>query len=373
MSAVVALAKCNTYEKKELSAGIRDIFTLAPLPDVKGKKILLKPNILSDSPPEKAITTRPEFIREVILYLQEQGAEEIFVGDSPGIPKPGFNAKKCGIAGIIEETGALWANFSGNKISVFSETAMVQKEFKVTSFVQEVDIIISLPKLKTHQLMYFTGAVKNLFGLVPGLAKSTFHVHYSDRDQFGAMLLDLIEAVKPSYAIMDGIIAMEGAGPGNGTPHPVKVILGSRNLPALDITASSIIGYDPLIIPTNSLALKRNFGITSTDDIQITGVSVIEVKAENFQLIPHKKHKNLIFDLFKSSKFIQHYRLKKKPKPFFIEEKCIKCGECIKICASGANWFEEGENGKYVAVDYNRCIRCYCCHEVCPVDAIDIR
>ncbi len=234
-------------------------------------------------------------------------------------------------------------------------------------------MIISLPKLKTHQLMYFTGAVKNLFGLVPGLTKSTFHVKYPDRDNFGGMLLDLMDAVKPSYALMDGILGMEGPGPQNGTPFPVKILLGSSNLPALDIAASAVIGYDPLTIPTNALALNRNYGLDSIDDVIIAGVPLEECMVKDFTLIPHKKHRHVIFDLFHSSKLVQQYRLKRKPKPYFIEEKCIKCGECIKICASNANWFEEGPNGKFVAVDYNKCIRCYCCHEVCPVDAIEIR
>ena len=369
----VAIVKCDTYSEIEVKKSIEDVFELAPLPEVEGKNILLKPNILSDQPPEKAVTTHPEIVKQVILYLKEKGAGTIYVGDSPGVPKPGFSGKKCGISEAVLQTGALWADFTENKVHINNPSGRKHKEFKVTSFVKEVDMIISLPKLKTHQLMYFTGAVKNLFGLVPGLPKSTFHVKYPDRENFGEMLLDLMDAVKPSYALMDGIIGMEGPGPGNGTPHPVKVILGSTNLPALDIAASAIIGYDPMDIPTNRLALKRNYGLTRIEDVVIKGITIEECSISDFTLIPHKKHRHLIFDLFKSSKLIQQYRLKRKPKPYFIEEKCIKCGECIKICASNANWFEEGPNGKFVAVDYNKCIRCYCCHEVCPVDAIEIK
>ena len=373
MPATVALTACNTYEKKELAEAIRKVFTLAPLPDIKGKRILLKPNILSDASPEKALTTRPEFVREVILYFQGRGAAKIYVGDSPGLPGAGFKGEKCGIGAVVRETGAIWANFSKEKVMVASQTAKIQKEFKVTSFVNRVDMIISLPKLKTHQLMFFTGAVKNLFGLVPGIAKSTFHVRYPDKNAFGEMILDLYEAIKPAYAIMDGVIGMEGPGPANGTPYPVKVILGSTNPVALDIIASTVIGYDPLSIPINALALKRNFGIRTPGDITTTGESLDDVKADAFRLIPNKKHTYFIFNVFKNSKFMQQYTLKHKPKPYFIEERCIKCGKCIEICASNANWFKKGQNGKFVAVDYNKCIRCYCCHEVCPADAIEIR
>ncbi len=373
MSETVALAVCNTYDKNELAASIRKIFALAPLEKIKGKKILLKPNILSDTSPEKAVTTRPEFVREVIIFLQGKGAAEIYVGDSPGLPGTGFKGERCGIAAVAAETGALWADFSEKKVTISSKTAKVQKEFHVTSFVHTVDMIISLPKLKTHQLMFFTGAVKNLFGLVPGLAKSPFHVRYPARNAFGEMILDLLEAVKPSYAIMDGIIGMEGPGPANGTPRPVKIILGSTNPVALDIIAASIIGYDPFVIPTNALALKRNFGIKTLNDIIVSGEHLHDVTIENYRLIPHNSHFYSLFRLFENSKLIQRYKFRHKPKPYFIENKCIGCGKCIEICASNANWFEEGAQGKYVAVDYNKCIRCYCCHEVCPADAIEIK
>lgn len=252
----VAVVRCSTYNEQKIEESIKRVFELSPLPDIEGKRILLKPNILSDSKPEKAVTTHPEIVKQTILYLKNrvpgQSTSEIL----RGFLNPG-SLQKTGIYDVIRETGAVWADFSRGKISVVSPSGVIHKEFKVTSFVGEVDMIISLPKLKTHQLMYFTGAVKNLFGLVPGLAKSAYHVHYPDRDDFAEMLLDLIEAVKPSYALMDGVIGMEGPGPGNGTPHPVKVILGSRNLPALDTAASAIIGYDPMAVPTNRLALKR--------------------------------------------------------------------------------------------------------------------
>lgn len=369
----VAMVKCDTYRGEEVKKSIEKVFEHAPLPGVEGKTVLLKPNILSDQPPEKAVTTHPEIVKQVIRYLKRKGAGTIYVGDSPGVPKPGFSGKKCGIAEVVSQEGAVWANFAEEKALIKNPSGKKHKEFTVTSFVKKVDMIISLPKLKTHQLMYFTGAVKNLFGLVPGIPKSTYHVKYPDRDDFGEMLLDLLETVKPSYALMDGIIGMEGPGPGNGTPHPVKVILGSVHLPALDMAASAIIGYDPLDIPTNRLAFKRDYGLSSIEDVEIRGNSIEECRINDFILIPHKRHKHLIFDLFQSSKLIQQYRLKRKPKPYFIEDKCIKCGECIKICASNANWFEKGPNGKFVAVDYNKCIRCYCCHEVCPADAIEIR
>lgn len=372
MKVKVGLVKCPTYDSKELDTALDAAMRLSGGINVKGKKILLKPNILQDSNPSKAISTHPEFVKSVIKYMQKEGAVEIYVGDSPGFQKPGYSGRKCGIRQVTEETGAKWVDFTKGKTTIKTETGKVQKDFKVSSIIEQVDMIISLPKLKTHQLMYFTGAVKNLFGLLPGLSKSPYHVSYPNRHNFGEMILDLLEAVKPAYSIMDAIIGMEGPGPGNGYPRPVKLILASPNAVALDIIASSVIGYDPMQIPTNKLALKRDFGIKKFSDISVEGVKVEDVKIEDFRKIATKTFHNIIFDLFHFRIFekLQH---KMKPKPYFIEEKCIKCGECIKICSSDANWFENGPNGKFVAVSYNKCIRCYCCHEICPVDAIEIR
>ena len=373
MKVKVGLVKCNTYDPSELDAAVAEAMSRSGGIDVKGKKLLLKPNILQDADPAKAISTHPEFVRAVIKYMKKEGASDIYVGDSPGFQKPGYSGKKSGIRQVTEDTGSIWVDFTIGKTTIKTETGKLQKEFKVTSIVDEVDMVISLPKMKTHQLMYFTGAVKNLFGLIPGLGKSTYHVTYPNRHNFGEMLLDLLEAVKPSYSIMDAVIGMEGPGPGNGYPKPVKIILASPNAVALDTIASSIIGYDPMLIPTNKLAHKRDLGIKHLSDISVEGLKVEDVKIEDFRLIKSKTFQNLLFDLF-HFRIFEKFQQKMKPKPYFIEEKCIKCGECIKICASNANWFEEGPNGKFVAVDYNKCIRCYCCHEICPVDdAIEIR
>ena len=372
MKVKVGLVQCNTYATEELEKALEEAMNLSGGIDVKGKKLLLKPNILSDSDPAKAISTHPEFVRAVIKYMQKAGAKEIYVGDSPAVHKSNFNGRKSGIRQVIEETGTNWIDFTKNSTIIKTETGKRKKNFTVTSIINEVDMVISLPKMKTHQFMLYTGAVKNLFGLIPGFAKSTFHVSYMTRNNFGEMLLDLLEAVKPAYSIMDAVIGMEGPGPASGYPIPVKLILASQNAVALDIIASSIIGYDPKLIPTNHFALKRDLGLKHFSDISVEGLTVDEVKIDNYKLIRSKGSFSIILD-FLNIRIFEKYQQKKKPRPYFIEEKCIKCGDCINICASDANWFEQGPNGKFVAVDYDKCIRCYCCHEVCPVDAIEIR
>ncbi|MCK5673709.1 MAG: DUF362 domain-containing protein [Spirochaetales bacterium] len=372
MKVKVGLVQCNTYATEELEKALEEAMNLSGGIDVKGKKLLLKPNILSDSDPAKAISTHPEFVRAVIKYMQKAGAKEIYVGDSPAVHKSNFNGRKSGIRQVIEETGTNWIDFTKSSTVIKTKTGIRRKKFTVTSILNEVDMVISLPKIKTHQFMLYTGAVKNLFGLIPGFAKSSYHVAYMSRNNFGEMLLDLLEAVKPAYSIMDAVIGMEGPGPANGYPIPVKLILASQNTVALDITASTIIGYDPKLIPTNHFALKRDLGLKHFSDISVEGLTVDDVKINNYKLIKSKSSLSIILD-FLNIRVFEKYQQKRKPKPYFIEEKCIKCGDCIDICASDANWFEQGPDGKFVAVHYDKCIRCYCCHEVCPVDAIEIR
>lgn len=373
MKVKVGLVKCNTYDPCELDKAISEAMSLSGGIDVQGKKLLLKPNILSDSDPGKAVCTHPEFVRAVIKFMQKNGASKIYVGDSPAMQKSDFSGRKSGIRQVAEETGTKWIDFTTGTTIIRTESGRKVKEFKVTSIIDEVDMVISLPKMKTHQHMLYTGAVKNLFGLIPGSAKSRYHITYIHIHNFGEMLLDLLEAVKPAYSIMDAVIGMEGPGPGTGGyPRPVKLILASPNAVALDTIASKIIGYNPMVIPTISLALKRDLGLKHFSDISVEGLTVNDVKIDDFMLIKGRKSLSYILD-YLNLRIFERLQQRMKPKPYFIEEKCIKCGKCIDICASNANWFEEGPNGKFVAVDYNKCIRCYCCHEICPVDAIEIR
>jgi uncharacterized protein (DUF362 family) len=216
-SAVVSVVKCGEYRLFELKEKIREAVKLAGAPHVKGKKVLLKPNILSGAAPEKAVTTHPEFVKAAITVFQEMGAE-VLVGDSPGFQNPDTAGKKSGIRQVTEETGAVWADFT-RETEVMNPEGKLVKRFRVAEVFNEADLIVSLPKLKTHSLMYYTGAMKNLFGMVVGLKKGQYHVRFPDRENFAAMLVDLNVLLKPGFALMDGIVGMEGPGPGSGTPR----------------------------------------------------------------------------------------------------------------------------------------------------------
>ncbi|MFO7849675.1 MAG: DUF362 domain-containing protein, partial [Spirochaetia bacterium] len=217
--------------------------------------------------------------------------------------------------------------------------------------------------------------LKNLFGLIPGLAKSPFHVRYPGREEFGEMLIDLAEAVKPHYAIMDGIVAMEGAGPGNGNPRAAGLVAASRSCLALDIVSSQIIGYDPLTVPTNRIGLAkektRENGLESAEDIDLVGASLEEVRINDFVLIGSGEFSRF-WTMVTRSPILRRIEIKLRKKPVFNHENCIHCGECVNICAAGALSMIKVEGKRRIRVDYRRCIRCYCCHEICPADAISI-
>jgi len=368
VSAPVALLRCGSYDRGTILEQLRRLPELTRFPDVRGKRVLLKPNLLSGSAPEKAVTTHPEILRGVILLLKERGAGEIVAGDSPGVGSALAAARKAGLLAVCEETGTEWVDFA-ETLSAGGEGNRLHRQFQITAEVSRADVIISLPKLKTHGLMYFTGAMKNLFGLIPGLNKSGFHMRYPDRMDFARLLGDLNLTVRADYAVMDGIVAMEGHGPGNGTPRPMNLILGSDDLLALDITASGLIGYDGPALPLHRVMLESPLWIDSPARIVLTGDDRDSFSCPDFQrlreipdyvgMVPpflRPLMKNLIV-----------------PRPFFNHKKCIRCGKCVDICPPDALSFTGEGKGKRVAVDYGKCIRCYCCDEVCPVAAIGLK
>ena len=370
MNNKVAIERCPSYEPELLYGALKRAVQLAGDLDVAGKTVLLKPNIVFDAPPEKAICTHPVFLEAAIRLVREMGAARILVGDSPGPPTPGFSGKNCGLGEVTRKNNAEWVDFSQEKIELACPEGKVMQKFTVTKAAQEADVIISLPKLKTHQLMYFTGALKNIFGLVPSVAKSAFHVRFPQREALASMIVDLNLAVKPAYAFMDAIIGMERHGPSGGDPRHVDLVLASSNLLAMDVAASVIISYPPDVIPVNKDALERGIWLSSFSEIEYPGLSPEDVRIPDYIKIAFKKSKIQLFD-FILPRRIKAFRDSFAPKPEINHGPCVRCGDCIRMCASHAMSIRE-EKERRVIIDYHRCIRCFCCHEICPAKAIDI-
>ena len=229
----VAITRCESYDQSLVDAAVKTVCHAALMPPVAGKRVLIKPNILSDAKEEKAITTHSTVVRAVIRLLKEEGASAIYVGDSPGIHTTSFIPRHCGIYEVVLDEGVEWVDF----ISDPTPTKIPYTRLKglpIAKIAGEVDLIFSLPKMKTHQLMYATGAVKNLFGLVPNLHKSPMHVAFPTRDQFASLIVGIATVAKPAFSLMDAVIALEGPGPANGTPTHMGLLLASTDPVALD-------------------------------------------------------------------------------------------------------------------------------------------
>ena len=360
----ISVRKCTSYDLHEVFDHVADIYKTTGGPDPGGKKILIKPNILLDSDPSKCVTTHPVVVEAMIRYLQTQGAT-VVVGDSPSVHLKNFTPEKSGILEVCKRTGVEWIDFRER----WCEIEMKKTKIRVASAAVEADLIISLPKFKNHELVYFTGAIKNTLGLVPGFVKGKQHALYQSRNSFGEFLVDLNEAILPHYFLMDGIIGMEGPGPGQGMPRNIGLLMGSTNPLVLDFVATRVAGYDPILIPTNKVAFFRKKWMQHEDDMIYDGPEIDGIRIVNWIKIPVRSNTNI------SMQFVMR-RIKPLRKferrPDFLHDVCTGCLKCVKICPVNAIRPHDIKNNWIVLTD-SKCIRCYCCAEVCLDKAVRVR
>ena len=367
---IVSIIKCESYSAALVYSSLKKAWEASGGFEIKGKTLLVKPNILSGAPPEKAVCTHPVFVKQAVRLFLELGAAKVYAGDSPGFQSSEFAGKKSGIKEAAVSEGAEWIDFASSS-ELANPDGLLVKKFQAASVLKQVDAVVSLPKMKTHQLLYFTGGMKNLFGLVPGLLKSQFHLRFPDRGNFAQMITDLNTAVKPVFTLMDGIVSMEGPGPGNGHPRKTGLVIASSNILALDTAAAKIMGYRPEDMPLLNTAVRTGNWMKSIDDYSVTGDFEEEPASDDYKRIKVLKDISMFKDRMPPIifDFVKNLTVKK---PVFNHSKCIRCGDCIKICPADALSFTENAEKK-VDINYKKCIRCYCCHEVCPADAIIIK
>jgi ferredoxin len=243
----------------------------------------------------------------------------------------------------------------------------VVKRLEIIRPVLEADILINLPKFKTHNLTMITGAIKNIYGVIHGRSKTLYHTKFLEIEKFYELLFDLHSIIKPSISIMDGIIGLEGEGPGaSGIPRQVGLILASRDSVALDMIVTNIMGIDPASFPLQQTARSRGISSADIGNIEIKGPGLEELKIEDY-----KKPRAGNLDRITSNKFINTYilpfmRNSLHPLPKPDPEKCNLCESCINVCPEQCISL----NRSNIKIDYNKCIRCYCCAEMCPQGAI---
>lgn len=365
---IVSIREAGGYTPQLIRQETAAIFEeLLGLP-LAGKRVLIKPNIVIDAPVNKAVTTHPSILEAVIDYLQERGAQPV-VGDSPGLQRQGFKPVKCGIMEVCTSRKVPWVDFTAGVVPIGDETNQVVKQFRITEEAIKADLIINLAKMKTHQLMYMTGAVKNLFGLIPSVSKSPYHLKFPSRDAFARMIVDLERSITtPVFHILDAVVAMEGPGPSNGTPRPVGALAGSWDPYALDILQAIWMGEDPIRILVLKQALER--GIVKSLDaerISCLGQDYRQFIQKGYKRIPRREGSSLLHTV--AGLLTSRFRPPVDPAPAFDHERCIRCRACVEICPAHALKLVD----RQIEISEGSCIRCYCCHEVCPVDAIIIQ
>jgi uncharacterized protein (DUF362 family)/Pyruvate/2-oxoacid:ferredoxin oxidoreductase delta subunit len=367
----VALIRCCSYEKDEVGAAVKRGLALLGGPEAfvkAGEKILLKPNWIMAQPPESCATTHPAVFRAVAEEFIRAGAKLSF-GDSPGFSPPENASRKTGFAAVAAELNIPLADFRNGRQIVYNE-ARQNKIFTVANGVLESDGVISLPKLKTHGFLKLTGSVKNQFGCIPGALKGEFHVKLQDPADFARMLVDLNAFIKPRLYIMDGVMAMEGNGPMGGDPVKMNVLLFSTDPIALDATVCRIINVDPALSLTITNGAQAGCGVFGENEIELLGDPLAgfvnsAFNANREPLAPAKPRQGAV-------KLIGNIIV---PKPVINENKCIRCGVCVKMCPVSpkvVDW-HDGNKSNPPTYQYDRCIRCYCCQECCPEGAITIK
>lgn len=372
---IVALIRCESYDYLEVKRAVEKGFQLLGGADKfarANEKILLKPNFLAGDPPEKCTNTHPAVFKAVAESLKQTNAI-ITYGDSPGFGSAKTVATKCGVFAAAQELGIELAEFTDGE-DIFFKEGIQNRKFTIAKPVLASDGIISLPKFKTHGLTILTGAIKNQFGCVPGLLKGEYHAKLTDPNKFAQMLVDLNKIIRPRLFIMDGIIAMEGNGPRGGKPHKMNTLLFSTDPVALDATLCRMVKVNPEHVPTIKYGRDQGLGVCSENDIEIVGDSLHEFISDDFDIRtgpkkPSSGFKKFIINLL--MKLLGRFLVQK---PYIISAECVECGICVKMCPvnpKAVDW-HEGDKTKPPSYKYERCIKCYCCQEVCPEGAIEL-
>jgi uncharacterized protein (DUF362 family)/Pyruvate/2-oxoacid:ferredoxin oxidoreductase delta subunit len=363
----VVIVRCDTYADDQVLIAIRkgiDMLGGISVFARPGERIVMKPNILIGTNPDKGVTTHPAVFRAVGKLLKDAGASVLY-GDSPSFGKSEPNLRKSGLKEVGDELGFVMADFDSGRL-VSHKDALLVKKFVIANGVLDSDGLVSLPKFKTHGLVRLTGAVKNQFGCVPGLLKSQYHVKLPDPYDFATMLVDLNTLIRPRLYIMDGIVAMEGNGPRSGKLKQLNVLLLSSDPIALDATACRIAYLDPEVVPTSKPGDKAGLGTYQVENIELMGEALESFVDTGFVV---KRRPPMSRSGGRIRVFLKNIITQR---PVIDKAKCTCCGTCVTMCPvqpKAVDWYKE-DKSRPPRHNYSRCIRCYCCQENCPEGAI---
>lgn len=364
------LVRCTSYELSTVRTALRR--ALSYFGDIgnfvqAGEKILLKPNLLSAHRPAENVTTHPHIV-QVLAELCLEHQAKVLIGDSSSRDPYQLVYERTGMTAIAKELPVELVEF-GEEVSVSFPEGRQNKQFILARPVVEADGIINIPKLKTHHLTRFTAAVKNLFGCVPGMHKPEFHVRLPGVQEFSRMLVDLAKCLQPRLCVLDAVEAMEGNGPSSGESVPMQLIAISDDPVALDSVVCQLVGLKPEAIRTNYYGQEFKLGWMDPQHIDILGDNFSEFYLPDFQV---ERGLEMPYNLAWRYRFLKKYLTNR---PVINSEFCKRCGDCIDQCPVNPKALGWGKDGKKMppVYDYDRCIRCFCCQEICPHRAITVK
>ncbi len=360
----VSIVKCENYDhnrvKKAILESLELIGGLGKIikPD---DNVMLKVNAIAGFPPEHAATTHPAVVGAMVEIVKEAGGIP-YVGDSSGAY--GFTAQALELSGIkkaCEEHGGKLVNFESTGTYAVKLNGRVLSSINVAKPALDCDVLVSLPKMKTHMLTKYTGAVKNFFGVIPGGGKAAIHRMAPTEESLSHAVVDIYSALKPKLAVMDGIVGMEGDGATNGTPIASNVILSSMDCVALDAVAPEVMGFSHRDVLTTCIAGERGLGVGELDCIEVVGEKINDVR------LGFKKPSRIYYRL---PTFLGRFVFKNAENMSRVEisNDCRRCRICVESCPVSAITLFPSP-----LIDQKKCIKCYCCHELCRSGAVKLK
>ena len=359
----VSIVRCNNYDPVLVQESVKKSIDLIGgiTKFIKPKsKVLVKPNLLMAIEPESGVDTHPEVVRAVIKVLKEINCK-IYVGDGPSV-----------WGNQVENVQEVYRRSGIKKVCADEDVALVEfdkkrmrEKFPLTTLLDDCDHLVSIPKFKTHGLTLLTGAIKNLFGLVPGTFKTELHKNYFGINEFAKIMVDILQEAKPALTIIDGVVAMEGEGPATGGKlRNLNLLFAGSDCVALDSILAQIMGVKPLDVLSTKEAAARGLGVADIKNIRILGETLQEVTGAPFVLPSTSRSLKIIPSsvINIAKKLIRYY-------PCVEMDNCISCAACVDACPSK---IIEMKN-KRIVFNYKKCIACFCCQEVCPASAIKVK
>ena len=327
-----------------------------------GMRVLVKPNLLAAVPPERRVTTHPVLISAIVATLVRMGCS-VIVSDSSGGGMHGYaqTNRALNVTGIADAAVANGATVE--PLEKFGAKPRIGKlgnwTLWLSPLLDQVDIVINVPVLKTHTATIITGAVKNLFGLTPGHLKAQYHRQLPHIPTFSSFLVDLALAVRPTVTIVDAIVCMHGNGPMNGSPYSAGKLVMGRNPFTVDFVLASLVGLPPREIPTVDAAFRAG----------ISHHSLFELLGEAVPVLPNFRLPKTVHNDWISRHFFKTGIRWRRVNPIIDTSKCQSCGQCYGTCPVNAI----KRNNNHFWMEKNKCINCLCCYELCPSNAIVLK